>query len=123
MKRNIMTVAFVAAIALIAGINVYNAQKTVTLSDIAMENVEALASNEGGYAKECEIFPHYSFVGTTFGVLEERRHIREGWDVLVTYDVEYCIASGKGTLKGVDSSILSRWIKDKVEVECDNYHY
>ena len=41
-----MTVAFVAAIALFAGINVFNAQKTVTLSDIAMENVEALASME-----------------------------------------------------------------------------
>ena len=47
MKRNIMTVAFVAAIALIAGINVYHVQKTVTLSDIAMENVEALAADEG----------------------------------------------------------------------------
>ena len=46
MKRNIMTVAFVAAIALIAGINVYHAQKPVTLSDIAMENVEALANGE-----------------------------------------------------------------------------
>ena len=46
MKTNIMTVAFVATIALIAGINVFNAQKTVTLSDIAMENVEALAQGE-----------------------------------------------------------------------------
>ena len=47
MNKTIMKVAFVAAIALIAGINVYNAQKTVTLSDIAMENVEALAADEG----------------------------------------------------------------------------
>lgn len=46
MKKNMMKVAFVAAIALIAGINVYHTQKTVTLSDIAMENVEALASVE-----------------------------------------------------------------------------
>ena len=56
MKRNIMTVAFVAAIALFAGINVFNVQKTVTLSDIAMENVDALASNEGGYGdKYCTL--------------------------------------------------------------------
>ena len=47
MRKNFMVVAFVAAIALIAGINVYHAQKPVTLSDIAMENVEALAADEG----------------------------------------------------------------------------
>ena len=52
MKTNIMTVAFVATIALIAGINVFNAQKTVTLSDIAMENVEALA--------DCEMVGYYT---------------------------------------------------------------
>ena len=46
MNKNLMKVAFVGVIALIAGINVYNAQKTVTLSDIAMENVEALADTE-----------------------------------------------------------------------------
>ena len=46
MRKNFMVVAFVAAIALIAGINVYHVQKTVTLSDIAMENVEALAQDE-----------------------------------------------------------------------------
>ena len=46
MNKNLMKVAFVGVIALIAGINVYNAQKTVTLSDIAMENVETLADTE-----------------------------------------------------------------------------
>ena len=60
MNKNLMKVAFVGVIALIAGINVYNAQKTVTLSDIAMENVEALAMNEinpnvsyGSILKKC----------------------------------------------------------------------
>lgn len=36
----------VAAFALIAGYTVYNSQKEVALSDIAMENVEALAVGE-----------------------------------------------------------------------------
>ena len=39
-------VAFVAAIALVCGINVFNAQKVVDLSDIALINIEALADNE-----------------------------------------------------------------------------
>lgn len=55
MKRKLMKIAVVAAIALVSGINVFNAQKSGTLSDIAMENVEALANNEGGTdIRECE---------------------------------------------------------------------
>ena len=55
MKRNLLKSIFVIAIAMIAGINVYNAQKTVVLSDVAMANVEALADNEGGTdVIECE---------------------------------------------------------------------
>lgn len=38
-----MKVAFVAAIALMSGINVFNAQKSEVLSDIVLANVEALA--------------------------------------------------------------------------------
>ena len=41
-----MKVAFVAAIMMVAGINVFNAQKSETLSDIALANVEALATEE-----------------------------------------------------------------------------
>lgn len=46
MKKNILKVAFVAAIALVSGINVFNAHKTETLSDVALANVEALAEKE-----------------------------------------------------------------------------
>ena len=46
MKSNLMKVAFVAAIALVNGINVFNAQKTEGLSDVALANVEALAMDE-----------------------------------------------------------------------------
>ena len=44
--KNIIKVAFVAAVALGSGINVLNSQKDVELSDIGMENVEALSQSE-----------------------------------------------------------------------------
>lgn len=43
MKKNIIKAALVAVVGLIAGINVFNAQKLDVLSDVAMANVEALA--------------------------------------------------------------------------------
>lgn len=50
MKTNLLKVAFVAAIALVNGVNVFNAQKPAGLSDIALANVEALAQNESNLA-------------------------------------------------------------------------
>ena len=44
MKNNMIKVAFVAAIALACGINVFNSQKSETLSEVALSNVEALAN-------------------------------------------------------------------------------
>ena len=41
MKRKFVKVVFVAAIAMVSGINVFNAQKVIDLSDIALLNVEA----------------------------------------------------------------------------------
>ena len=46
MKKNILKVAFVAAIAMVSAINVFNAQKSEMLSDVALANVEALADDE-----------------------------------------------------------------------------
>ena len=46
MKKNIRAVMMVAAIALVAGINVFNAQRSDVLSDVALANVEALAVGE-----------------------------------------------------------------------------
>lgn len=39
-----MKVAFVAAIAMVSGISVFNSQKSEVLSDVAAANVEALAA-------------------------------------------------------------------------------
>ena len=46
MKKNILKVAFVAAIALVSGVNVFNSHKNVALSDVALANVEALSMDE-----------------------------------------------------------------------------
>lgn len=45
MKTKFMKVAFVAAAAMVFGLNMLNAQKTAELSDIALANVEALMQN------------------------------------------------------------------------------
>ena len=46
MNKKVLKVVFVATIALVGGINVFNAQKSNVLSDIALANVEALADYE-----------------------------------------------------------------------------
>lgn len=46
MKKNILKLVFASAFALVAGYSVYASQKKVEMSDLAMANVEALASGE-----------------------------------------------------------------------------
>ena len=54
MKKNILKVTLVAAIALFAGYNVYSLHKAVEMSDLALANVEALAQSEQGtMANKC----------------------------------------------------------------------
>ncbi len=43
MKKNILKIVFASAFALVAGYSVYASQQKVGLSELAMENVEALA--------------------------------------------------------------------------------
>ena len=42
-----MKATFIAAIAMVTGVNVFNAQKSEPLSDVVLANVEALAKGEG----------------------------------------------------------------------------
>ena len=46
MNKKVLNVAFVAAIALVSGLNVFNSHKAETLSDVVLANVEALAIPE-----------------------------------------------------------------------------
>lgn len=61
MKSKFVKVAFIAVIAMVSGINVFNAQKSDALSDIALANVEALAGEEWDGDNHC-------FMDTTFWV-------------------------------------------------------
>lgn len=56
MKNRMMKYVLVIAITMMAGINVFNAQKTEGLSDLALANVEALAINEWIPEKGWECF-------------------------------------------------------------------
>ena len=47
MNTKFVKVVFIAAIVLMGGVNFVNTQSVVKLSDVAMDNVEALADNEG----------------------------------------------------------------------------
>lgn len=62
MKKNTLKVAFIAAFAIVAGYNVYNSQITDIKSDLALANVEALAS--------CESDLHYCFYRMTYTCMD-----------------------------------------------------
>ena len=58
MKKNILKATLVVAFALIAGMNVYNAQQSDVMSDLALANVEALAWNEIIVGEPCVYIPN-----------------------------------------------------------------
>ena len=57
--KNFLKYAFVAAFVAIAGYGVYASQKSDTMSDLALANVEALASS-GETTSYYRLFPCYS---------------------------------------------------------------
>lgn len=116
MKSKMIKIAFVAAIVLVVGINVFNAQQSVVLSDIGMENVEALSNGEDSN-EDCLGSAEYSFVGLAKGTLQEYFHKANGKDQLNIYDVDRCVADGSGTLRGV-TGILYKFLKSSEEVDC-----
>ena len=52
MKKNILKLVFVSAFALVAGYNIYASRQKVEMSDLAIANVEALASGENDYSQK-----------------------------------------------------------------------
>jgi hypothetical protein len=57
MKKNMFKVAFVAAIAMVCGVSFMNSQKSETLSEVALANVEALADFQMN-SELCIVFPN-----------------------------------------------------------------
>ena len=111
-----MKVAFVATLVMVGGINVFNAQRPIELSDVAMANVEALANGEDSEG-ECLGIADYSFVGKTQGTLQEFFHLGSGRDRVIYYNVERCVAEGNGTMRG-SIGILSKMYDRDEEVNC-----
>lgn len=58
MKKRLLSIAFVAAMAVTAGLNFAQSENKVNLSDLAMANVEALAQSEDGEVK-CRLTDDY----------------------------------------------------------------
>ncbi len=52
--KKIMTIAFVAAFAAVAGYGVYANQQSETMSNLALANVEALAGGESTTTWDCD---------------------------------------------------------------------
>lgn len=57
MKKKFIRATFVAAIAMVCGINVLNSQKSETLSEVALANVEALADKTPSSSVTCKEDP------------------------------------------------------------------
>ncbi|MDR1379883.1 MAG: NVEALA domain-containing protein [Tannerella sp.] len=53
MKKILFTIFAVAVIAVAAGLNVMQSRSEAVLSDVALENIEALAQSEGGAGPLC----------------------------------------------------------------------
>ena len=70
MKGKFVKIAFIVAIAVMSGINVFNAQKSEQLSDVALANVEALALEEasGPCLEVCYRYDGWSCTRITNGV-------------------------------------------------------
>ena len=95
MKKNLLKSVFVIAIAMIAGINVYNAQKTVVLSDVAMANVEALADYEWIPGKGWTCF-HNVYDDTSISVFLTVRYCGDcnSYTATKASDSDYCTYTG-----------------------------
>ena len=90
MKKNIIKSTMIAAVAIFAGYNVYQANvKTEELSDIMMANVEALAQNESGSKDYPDRYP----LTMKCGVM-----IDDGWlwDTTCQVTIITCQGGGSG---------------------------
>ncbi len=64
MKKKIMGLIAIVAIVAVAGYNIYVSQSNVKLSDLALANVEALASSCEESQSDCETYCMVSYFDT-----------------------------------------------------------
>ena len=116
MKTKFVKVGFIAVIVMMGGMNVFNAQKTVALSEVALANVEALANGEYDN-NDCVGNQEYSSVSKALGTLQEFFHTNDGKDRVNIYEVERCFADGNGTLSGTNGIFSKLFIRSE-EITC-----
>lgn len=56
MKKKLIGIIAIVAVAVVAGYNIYASQSNVKLSDLALANIDALASSGEGSLGDCEIY-------------------------------------------------------------------
>ena len=64
MGKKILTAMIVAVVAVVAGYNIYVSQKDITLSELALANIEALASSGEGFQSDCNTYCMTSYFDT-----------------------------------------------------------
>lgn len=64
MKKKLMGIVTIIAIAAVAGYNVYASRSNVKLSDLALANVEALADSSEGSQSDCNTYCMVSYFDT-----------------------------------------------------------
>jgi hypothetical protein len=64
MKKKMMGIIAIVAVAAVTGYNVYTSQKNVKLSDLALANIEALASSGEGFQSDCNTYCMTSYFDT-----------------------------------------------------------
>lgn len=60
MRKKLFAALAVAVVAVVAGYNVYSSQKSTTLSDLALANVEALAYDVNGESSTYKCIAPYT---------------------------------------------------------------
>lgn len=74
--KDLKVVVLFAIVILFSGYNVYNSQNTKRMSDITLENIEALAQSEGGHYYEVKKIETVRIWDDSTGTYEEMVVIR-----------------------------------------------
>ncbi|MBR2455998.1 MAG: NVEALA domain-containing protein [Bacteroidaceae bacterium] len=118
-KKLLLSIAALA-VAAVAGYNVYQSRtNTMGLSDLALANVEALATREQVNDTGCYGPNLYSEVGIKEGKKQYRYHLRDEVDIIRTAKIRRCYATGIGDLMGNNDYIIDiDYIDSGSEVPC-----
>lgn len=124
MKKVFFNSLIALAVILFSSYNVFHIQKTNELSEIAKANIQVLATIEQLDNGEvgngiCASYSDYSQSSQTQTRQQIYVHYSSGLDIVRTYDIVECSASGRGTLWGANG-IKSQSLVNSEFVPCTN---